>query len=279
MMPIQKYLRVVTIALAVLAAVTFGAGRAEATALSVSDGNSSITIDSQSAAGMHTWIVDGVDQMFQQWFWFRVGPTGGESSIDDLPLLFEATDDVIFDAILTRYGFANGLTIEIVYQLNGGLNGSGVSDVAEGITISNNGNSALDFHFFQYSDFDLCGLGGVTATFINANAVQQVDGTCMLSETVVTPSASHREAAAYSNLLGRLEDGSPTQLADNAGFGPGDATWAFQWDFILAPGGSFVISKDKRLGAVPEPASLLLLGSGLLGGLKAIRRRKKNVAA
>jgi len=72
-----------------------------------------------------------------------------------------------------------------------------------------------------------------------------------------------------------LNDGGPTTLADNPGVGPGDATWAFQWDFLLNPGQTFQVSKDKRIGAVPEPASLLLLGSGLLGGLKAVRRRRK----
>jgi hypothetical protein len=276
----QKYFRVTAIALAIVAAVTFGAARAEAANLTVSDGNSSFTVDDASAAGMHTWIVDGVDQMFQQWFWYRIGSVGGEHSIDDLSA---AVSTVSEDLNVVRIVYSSGgLTIRTQYTLQGGANGSQQSDIAESITITNETGAALDFHFFQYSDFDLCGaIGGQTVTFVNANTVDQTGGGCNLSETVVTPAASHHQASGFNSLVAALEDGSPTILSDNAGFGPGDATWAFQWDVLIANGGSFQISKDKNLrAAIPEPASLFLLGSGLLGGLKTLRRRnKKNAAA
>jgi len=281
MMKLQKYVRVLTIALAVVAAVAFGAVQAQAANLTVVDGNSSVTVDDSSAAGMHTWVVDGVDQMYQQWFWYRIGSTGGEQSIDELSAPDSTVIDLAnVDVISIVYTFG-GLTIETTYTLHGGAIGSNQSDIGEQVTITNNTGQALDFHFFQYSDFDLCGdSGGQTVTFLNANTVDQTGGGCNLSETVVTPAASHHQAAGFASLLNSLQDGNPTTLSDNAGFGPGDATWAFQWDVLIANGGSFQISKDKNLRAVPEPASLLLLGSGLLGGLKTLRRRnKKNAAA
>jgi hypothetical protein len=272
MMPIQKFKRAATIALIVVAAVTFSAARAQAAILTVTDLNTHVEVDSSSQAGMYEWTVDGVDQMFQQWFWYRVGD-GPEASINTLAPTAAA---VAGRNIITNYAGA-GFTIEVTYLVTGGTANSGTSDIAETIRIINTGNAPLDFHFFQYSDFDLCGgAGGEVATFVNANTVDQTDiGGCHLSETVVTPDASHREAGIFANTLNSLNNGTPTTLIDNVSSGFGDATWAFQWDFVLGVNGSFIISKDKHLSAIPEPASLFLLGSGLLGGLKAARRRRK----
>ena len=35
--------------------------------------NSTALIDPNSSAGMFNWTVDGVNQLNQQWFWYRVG--------------------------------------------------------------------------------------------------------------------------------------------------------------------------------------------------------------
>ena len=62
--------------------------------------------------------------------------------------------------------------------------------MSEQISITNLLDSPLDFHFFQYADFDLSAAD--TAFFTNANAVDQIGGGLRLSETVVTPVPSHR---------------------------------------------------------------------------------------
>ncbi len=102
-----------------------------------------------------------------------------------------------------------------------------------------------------------------------------------MTETVVTPVPTHREIAFYDTTLSKLNDGLPTTLSDGppigTPLGPGDVTWAYQWDFLLQPGDTFQISKDKNLHAgpgVPEPAtvSLLSLAAGLL--LAGYRKRQ-----
>ena len=70
-----------------------------------------------------------------------------------------------------------------------------------------------------------------------------------------------------------LTDGLPTTLNDMTSFGPGDATFAYQWDISMAPGSTFIIS--KILSVVPEPSSAALLSLGILGFGMLRRRTRK----
>lgn len=71
----MKGLRVKIIFLA-LALLLTGGYSAKADVV-LTDLNSVVSIDPSSSWGMHTWTVDGVDQMYQQWFWYRIGAAGG----------------------------------------------------------------------------------------------------------------------------------------------------------------------------------------------------------
>ena len=237
------------------------------------DENSSMffdTSDPNEPTNAQDWIVDGVNQLYEQSFWFRVG-SGPEISLHSLPILTEGTSDVNFDGDdETLYVQYDGGTfdIEVVYILDGGLPGSGVSDLAEQISVNSRTGVPLDFHFFQYTDYEV---GGTAADdiglFTNLNAVQQGDAGVQLNETVITPVPSHRELGVYPSIRDKLTDGLPTTLSDTPAIGtligPDDLTWAFQWDFTLQANSTFQISKDKNLRVIPEPASLLLFASGL----------------
>ena len=230
------------------------------------------------------WTVDGVDQIFQQAFWYRVGNGGPEQSLHSLPILVEGTTDTNFDndddTLFVRYAGA-GFNVEVRYTLDGGSTGSGASDMAEQITFSSTSVSDLDIHFFQYTDFDLNGTGANdSAAFTNANTVWQFEPGFEFTETVITPVPTHRELSTHPLTLTSLNDLLPTTLSDTPAdgivIGPADVTWAYQWDFTLLPegqqGGSYQISKDKNLQAVPEPSSTALLG--IVGLALMLRRRK-----
>ena len=55
--------------------------------VTLANGNSTALVDVGSSAGMYNWTVDGVNQLAQQWFWYRVGSANGESPISALPYL------------------------------------------------------------------------------------------------------------------------------------------------------------------------------------------------
>lgn len=58
--------------------------------------------------------------------------------------------------------------------------------------------------------------------------------------------------------------------------GPGNVTWAYQWDTTIQPGSTFIISKDKRLSGItpiPEPGTAVLLATAGLGLLACAWRR------
>ena len=262
---------VVCVAVFVFASPSFAA------VITLVDNNSVAQIDPTTPAGMFNWFVDGQDQLTQQWFWYRVGTVNPEQPINTISAPILSLPDP--RTLYTTYN--NGLfSVEVDYILTGSSPGSGISDIGESIRISNLTGAPLDFHFFQYSDFDLLGTAGGDSVQLGQNLggkyneALQVDGSLALTETVVAPGATHGEVALFPVTLNKLNDGSATVLSDNAGPVTGDATWALQWDLTIPAGGTALISKDKYLQIIPEPTSVTLVGFGLLA-LLAVRRRGK----
>jgi PEP-CTERM motif len=274
--------RIFTSALAIGVFVAAMGAPAWAAPVSLIDSNSVADFSTNTQAGAFSWTVDGIQQLSQQWFWYRIGNTA-EQSIDTLPILSQAlsdaTGDGFNDTLFTKYNGA-GFTLSLKYSLQGGSVGSGASDLGEQISIHNSSGHSLDFHFFQYSNFELNGTpANQTAVFTNNNQVEQVrvGGTGTLSETVITPVPTHREIAFFPATLNALNDGSPTTLTDTpigTVIGPGNVTWAYQWDVTIANNATFQISKDKALSFVPEPSALLMAGMGLLGLVSFVARRR-----
>ena len=136
-------------------------------------------------------------------------------------------------------------------------------------------------HFFQYSDFDLNRSATHTDTLTidpTLHIVYQtpapVSGAAVLSETTISPRPNHAEANVGSATLAELNDALPTTLNDNLSITtPSDVTWAFEWDASIAHGGTLLISKDKLLAPVPEPAASVLLGGALLALSAKLRKR------
>jgi hypothetical protein len=268
--------RLVLLSALSLAAVAGVASSSDAAPLTLTDQNSVIEIDPNSQAGMYTWQVDGIDNLFQRWFWYRIGSAGPESSIDTISAPTITGFGGSQDGKLTYENAA--LRVEIKYSLVGGAAGSLDSDLGEQVRITNKTMGSLSLHLFEYTDFDLKGTPeDDTASLVSPTAVLQTDGASNIiaSESLsVTPGPSHREINIFSATRDNLNDGAPTTLNDGAGpVGPGDVTWAFEWDLLVPKDGTVLISKSLKdaPAAVPEPTILLMFGAGAA----ALRRRER----
>lgn len=275
--------------LAVIFGLLFMGGTAHAVIVNLADGNATVSIDVDSQHGLYDWITDGVNLApvfgggindYRQWFWYSVG-NNAPASIDTLTrgftLASNTNPDPNNDTLNVNYSGAPGFRLAITFTLAGGAPGSGVSDIGEQIHITNtNATGNLVFHFYQYGDFQLTPplVGSENVSFINSNTVREIGGLGAVQETVHTPIASHQEAEPFPVTITKLNNGvNPVTLSDNSGMGPGDITWTYQWDVTLAPGDTFLISKDMQ-AIIPEPDTALLVGIGLLAGLCGCRRRK-----
>lgn len=272
---------------AALAVALVVAGPVQATPITLIDDNSSLTLNTTVPSGAFDWIVDGVNQLKRQNFYFRVGNSGPEQSLDTLVQgpsgAFDTNFSGTFDTFFVRY-FGPDFEIDLTYRLNGGVAGSQTSSIVEQVSITNTGNSAIDFNLFKYADFDLAGtVLGDTVEFVNVNTIQQWDGLTRL-ETVTTPAATRREATFNGSTLAKLMDPTnPDNLSNTpligSPLGPSDVVWALQWTKKIDPGGTFNIDIGNSV-MIPEPSTLALMTIGLFstvvyGGRRRARGKRK----
>jgi hypothetical protein len=237
--------------------------------------------------GVYDWQVDGVNQLNRHWFYYRVGSTGpeypiehinGSPKINAVPNPFMARLDVSYTN--------SNYSVRTFYQLVGQSAGSGNAQLSESITVANASSSSLEFHFYQYSDFDLGGVSGNQTVQFYTNEINgqyykviQHLGSSSVFERVDSeaPPIGHVEAAEYDQTLASLTDANPTTLSDVISAGPENVTFAYEWDVVLTAAGqagsSFQISK---ILSVPEPSASALVSLGLV--TVALLRRPRRVA-
>jgi hypothetical protein len=270
-------------ACAVLAVLSLVASPAMAIlpTVNLTDGNSTAAINLGSTPGLSSWTIDSNQMLGQQSFWYRIGPSGPASSLNSLTLQTtpSATSDVDFDGFAdtfyARYASvgSNSFTIDVRWSLAGGLSGSHVSDIAEVVTVNNLGGTALDFHLFEFTNFQLPGGANtamITGTY-GATAEQSAGN--WSAEVVHTRPSEHQVGLVGdpTDILAALTSAGLTNLSNSNGPMTGDAQWAMQWDANLLPGQTLLMSNDARI--TPEPATLTLLGAGALVGWMMRRRR------
>jgi hypothetical protein len=247
--------------------------RASTNLVNLVSGNSSVSIDLQAPVGMFNWSVDGANQLNQQQFFFRIGSSGPQASLNSLgaPVVVPSGGNVV-SATYSGVGF----TIQTTYSLTGSAPGSGNSGLGEQIKIQNLGGAPLLMHFFQYADFNIPGSVALGTDLGGRFNEALILGTGIsLSEDIDTslaPGANRGEAAIFNSTLLNLLGPSAYNLNNNAAAGPGHTTWAFQWDPNdpltqmpgIPAGGTFIISKTLSIEGVPEPGTLAIASLGLL---------------
>jgi hypothetical protein len=153
----------------------------------------------------------------------------------------------------------------------------GVQDVmSRGFLRSITYELVTDFFTIEWGDSDFFTQDPLSPSFPRPTMWTGPDGSTMLAfldfASVLieaTPSTSPLPFSMTGTF--RIVDESGATLFDGDVFGSGQATWRF----VTAPGGGEVVSTGwfefYETSPAPEPATLLLLGSGVIGVM--IRRR------
>jgi hypothetical protein len=250
---------------------------AQAATVNLTDANSTFQIETAppgfgGLTGAVNWTVDGVDQLFQQQ-WFIGFGAGNQQPISNFPSVVTAPPPNNFANIV--YTSAGNWTLDTTYALSGGAAGTGRSDLAQQATFNNISGATQNLRLYLYTDFDLSNTDFDNGVTIDGNhhAVQFDNRTLM--DSIFGPDASRVEANLFANTFISLSGGAAYALNNVTSAGPGDVTWAFEWDVTVPAGGSFQLSLDNLITPVPVPPAVFLFGSGLLG-LVGLRRFRKN---
>lgn len=256
--------------LIVIGLMAFGAeGVASASIISAMDGGWSITVNPQSDVGLYSWKDPfGAEHMYQEWWW--LGDSCKEKSLDDYTFISATNPNP--DQISLQYSSSWFSSIQLLYDLDGAGNSS---SVFETLSFTSQYCQPVDMRVFEYTDFDLADTSGGDTAQGDISGIEQEDGLVLARVVPLSPTPSYFEIAEYDDILSSLNNTTVTNLSGlGSPFGPGDATFAYQWDFTISPCGTYTIEKRKDITIVPEPASLFLLGIGLIG-LAGGRIRKK----
>jgi hypothetical protein len=253
-----------------------------ATIVSLTDLNSTAQVNVDSPAGMNFWSVDGQNQLNQQWFWYRTD----DGVAKPINTISSATHTLYGDNTLDVTYENQTFILDIIYSLTGGTAGSGKADITETLTVNNKTGSELNFHLYQYSDFNLLNVPGGDSVVLNGNTTDGYDfayqwkGLTQIAEVINLPPANEAEAGTTDetpNTLYKLNNYADLMLNGSDSAGPGDVTWALQWDTTIDANDTFDVFKDKKLSIVPipEPSAWVFVALGL-GAWKLARRRQSS---
>jgi hypothetical protein len=228
--------------------------QAKAQPITLMSGSLGATIDPASQLGLKSVGANGSGSIYggQQWYWYRIGNSNGQSSLNTI-----SAPAVSFLSAYNCFIQYSNSSVAVELYCDFYASPNGVCDVSQVLTISNVTSTAFDFHLFKFSHLS-SPQPSLETVLISQNvfssSVGQSSAPYMVLESVQGSSVtSHAEANVFPQTLLALNSGSPLTLNDTLQAGPGDVTWALQWDFTIQPGSSVFLSCDTAFYPLYPP--------------------------
>jgi hypothetical protein len=242
----------------------------------LTDTGSSFTVLGPSTIN-NTWNVPSVpyDVSFNAQWLYRLGTSGAFQNFSTLT--YDSVNSGLSGtSVLNLFFNGSGFNVAVRYSLLGGTTNAQVS---EQVRVTNTNNSAATFQLIQYNNYDTSnnlGTGDAIQRTNSSSVTQTGSGATPAvlqagSTAIPTFSQIGQEflPAVTGAGFGNLDSAAGANVGQTVS--PSDAAYAFQWNTSISAGGTFQVGTDKIVGAVPEPASMAVLG---LGALALIRRRR-----
>lgn len=214
------------------------------------------------------------DQLYQDWWWLRVGSENRESALSGAGGFTQP------DAATLRFSAVHaGLSAVATWTVISTAAGEG--ELRSTLRISNPGSAPVVVRAFHYADIDVNGTyEDDTMTVLSPTLVRfaDADGTSGANPYTVHYGASagaHFGLGQNGSLIAGLTDGGKTNLTgalgDYAG-GSNDLAGGWQWTFTL--GANETVEIGAFVALVPSPGGAAALGAAGLCVLALGRRRR-----
>ena len=229
--------------------------------------NSSVGFDPN--AGLINWYFNGVNQLSQETIYYNVGDGIQQLNSANLTSYHTVKNGSTFNKLTADYDLGNGNTLNLTYTLGATVNGASLGYTMK---LNNNSGSPENVSLFQYSVANL------------------PPGPQTIQMSVTTPGSQYQAMQYGNGGASSLQDqwqptgqtstemladgGPPTGSLPPNGALNGSTSFTFESDAAsLASGNGLGISGTQYL-TVPEPSSLALMVSGMLGLALLYRRRQ-----
>jgi hypothetical protein len=246
--------------------------QSEAATYTLSDSTWNVTFNSAVSSGLPSGQVPGVVNLVEQSLYYSLN--GGPLSAVTNFSLSLTKSGIQNPTITDTYTSAGNMSVAAAYTLNG-------TTLSDTIKLKNLSTSSQTISLFQFSDFILGGAAGAQMVNMISNSstiygANQTGGGISLQnqvEFIGTGPTTEMQANGNGSLFGPFIGGPPYNLDNVTLNASGNAVFAYEWDVTLTPNTSFQISESSQI-TVPEPSSMALMVSGMLGLALLYRRRR-----
>lgn len=230
---------------------------------------------------------NSTNHMSQNWWWFHTKDQPSELPLINLQSLTQPAPNQVSLSFVENSPSIGSYPSTFLFQLDYTLTASSPTSAKVTIqwTVTLQSGYPEEFGFFPYFNFDLNNTPfDDTAQLVSASNPYQIqfgDGaaTAIIRGSVTAysgPSFGFRwQIDRNPALLNTLLDSSFNHLSNSTSPLTGDVEGAFEFLFSMSNPGATVSGTLEKLLIVPEPASVWVLGAGLIGVLYRRKRRRR----